>query len=409
MSRYFGNGQYDISRLVIVTNTSNKVEIDIHSVMRDMTIYESIYSDTISGNVSIVDCENTIREHMLGNKETIEIHYNTSGNDVIKKVKCVVYKVSEPFKMSDHSSAHTLYFASEEAFNSIRNKTFEGYREEISSTIQALYDRMKRDVDPKPINIRRTANIEHHVFTGNELIDAIGMLAEKAVSIDNKCGYVFYEDSDSFNFLPLEEMYGQEPVVEFKYKASGVFDDVKDMAEESFCAYQDFEILKGNNFSQRMIDGFYGSSWMYFAINDKRIQTLNYDYQYDYLPYNSMTKSPVPIELEINAEHSDKYAIKYSLQTEGNYDAILRNKMLMIRANNFAVSIGVFGNSELKVGNVVKANIPNWSTNGMQPASPDRDVLTGKFLIAEIKHVFNQKLYTQRIKLIKDGFEEVTK
>lgn len=409
MSRYTDNGQYEIQKLTLRTNTSNKVDIDLSSVMKDMTIYESIYSDTMSGNLTIVESENVVNEYMLGNFETITIEYNTAGISEVSKVNSVVYKVSEPFRMSDHSSAYTLYFASEESFNSIRNKTFEGQKTEISNIVQALYDRMKRSVDPKPLNVSRTSNIEHYVFTGNEVIDAINMVSEKAVSQNNKCGYVFYEDMDRFNFLPLEEMYSQEPVVEFAYKNAGVYDNVKNAAEESFCAYQDFEILKANNYSQRMIEGVYGSSWMHFAVCDKHVQTLTYDYGYDYVPYNSLGKSPVPIELEINGEHSDRFTVKYSLEQEYNYDAILRNKMTKMKTNNFVVSIGVFGNSALRVGQICKANIPNWSSNGMQPTNPDRDVYSGKFLIAEIKHVFNQKLYTQRIKLVKDGFEEVTK
>lgn len=409
MTRYSDNGQYEIGKLLIRTNTSNKVDIDLRSVMKDMTIYESLYSDTISGNVTIVESENVVNQYMLGNKETIEINFNTVGIENVKKCKCIVYNVSEPYRMSEHSSAYTLYFASEETFNSIRYKNFTGHRTEISNIVQVLYDRMKRSVDPKPIRITKTKNIEHFVFTGNEVIDAIHLVSDKAISQSDQCGYIFYEDMDQFNFIPLEEIYTQDPIVEFAYKNSGVYEDVKNAAEESFCTYQDFEILKSPSYIQRMKDGMYGGSWLNFAITDKAINVVNYDYLYNYDKAKSLAKSPIPIEEEVNQEYSDKFTIKYSLETEYNYEAMLRNKIQKERSSNFAVSIGTFGNSELRVGQVCKANIPNWSPDGMQPTNPDRDVYTGKFLIAEIKHVFNQKLYTQRIKIVKDAFEEITK
>ncbi|MNE96402.1 hypothetical protein D3C80_1946030 [compost metagenome] len=78
--------------------------------------------------------------------------------------------------------------------------------------------------------------------------------------------------------------------------------------------------------------------------------------------------------------------------------------MKLLKSNSFTVNIGTFGNSALKAGLVIKATIPSFSQDSLGPN--DFDNISGKFLVAEIKHILSGKMYNQRIKLIKDSFEE---
>ena len=408
MSRYFDNGQYNLTKLLLKTNTSQKVEVDLRPAMYDMTLYETIYKETLSGNLTIIESSNIVREYSLGNRETIEIEFNTAGVDKTTKMKAVVYKVGEPQRVSDHATGHTIYFMSEEALNSVRKKTFWGATDVISSLVTRLYDGIKRAVDPKPLEVSPTMLIQSYVFTGNEALDAIHMVSSKAMSASGNRGYVFYEDFDKFNFKPLEELYQQDPVVEYAYKNSGVYNDVKNRAAEAFNAYQDYEVLPAANMAQRLTDGLYGSSWANFSINQKFIAIENYDAKKDFDQSKSLGKSPLPIDNDYNDAYSDRLFLSYSCSTDEAHQPMVLNKMTKARSSAFSVSIGVFGDSTLRVGQTCKANIPNWSSNGMQPSGADRDVLTGKFLIAEIKHQFTQKLYTQRIKIVKDAYEEIT-
>lgn len=409
MNRYSENGQYDLNKLTITTNTSSPVELDIHAVMQDMTIYESIYNNTISGNVTIVDSSNMIREYAIGNYEKIKIEFTTAGVDEVVIVNAIIYKVSKPYRMSEHAAGHTLYFASEESFNSVATKTFTGHEEEISSVVQTLYDRIKRTEETKSLIVDRTKNIENYLFTGNSVFEAINMMADQAVSIDDNNGYIFYEDLKQFNFTTLEALYQKEPVIEYAYKNSGVFDDVKKTRiEEAFNSYQDFEIMEYNSYSQNLIDGEYGGAWGNFSIYDKKLSIYNYSVANNFVPDKSLGAPQVPLPNGWANNYNNKLALAYTSNFGTKFIPSVDGRMVKLRSSNFIVSIGVFGDSTLRVGDTCIANIPNWSSDGMQPSGADRDIYSGKFLITEIKHVFNQKLYTQRVKIIKDAYEVPT-
>lgn len=409
MDKYFENGQYMLNKLTITTNTSSPVELDIHSVMKDMTIYESIYSNTVSGNITIVDSSNTIREFNLGNYEKIKIDYNTAGVETPTVVNAIIYKVSKPFRMSEHASGHTLYFASEELFNSIAMKTFTGHEQEISSIVEELYDRIKRQEETKSLATSKTKNIENYLFTGNTVFEAINMVAEQATSLTGENGYVFYEDLEKFNFTTIETLYQQEPVIEYAYKNSGVFDDAKRTRnEEAFNSYQDFEIMDYNSYSQNLNDGEFGSAWGNFSIYDKRLDIYNYSVDKNFDADKSLGVKQAPLPNGWANNFNNKLSLTYTSNFGTKFVPTIDGRMVKLRSSNFVVSIGVFGDSTLRVGSTCIANIPNWSSNGMQPSGADRDIYSGKFLITEIKHVFTQKLYTQRIKIIKDEYEVPT-
>ena len=407
MAKYYENGQYDLNKLLILTNEAEPIQLDIRAVLNDMTIYESIYNNVISGNVTIVESANLIREHALGNYEKIKIEFNTSSVEQPTTVNAIIYKVSKPFRMSEHASGHTLYFASEESFNSVAEKVFTGHEGVISDTVQVLYDTVKRKDETKEIKITKTKNIENYLFTGDAVFEAIDMMAEAAVSEADDAGYIFYEDLDNFNFLPLEELYQREPVIEYAYKNSSVFDDVKKTrTEEAFNSYQDFEIMDYNSYSRKLQDGEYGGAWGNFSLSQKQLTVYNYSIMNNFNYAKSLGIPPLNLPNGWGNNFSNKLGLTYTSMFGTKFVPTVNGRMVKLRAANFVVSIGVFGDSTLRVGNTCIANIPNWSSNGMQPTGPDRDIYSGKFLIAEIKHVFDQKLYTQRIKIIKDAYEE---
>jgi hypothetical protein len=400
MSTYASDGQYELNYLSIIKNDELEKEFDIMAAMKDMTIYESIYTNTISGNVTIVDSTNFIKEYSIGNRETIKISYNTAGVDTPTSYVGTVYKVSKPFRMSDHASGYTLYFMSEESFISNRRKQFSGHKEEISNIVQKLYDGTTRLKDPKPLRLTKTRNIEHYVFTGDTTFEAINMIGSQAVSDANDNGYVFYEDMDKFNFVPIEELYQQDPTVEYYYKNAGNFDDVSKKHEETFNAFQDIEIMDGNSYTQSVLDGEYGSAWGKFSIYEKNLHVYNYDVGSKFDETKSLGKSPYIGNHDKNAVYSDKLYIGYASNESTYFEPYVNGRMVKLRASNYVVSAGVFGDSTTRVGIVCKANIPTWCANlGGKNVS-------GKYLVAEIKHIFTQKLYTQRFKLIKDAFEE---
>lgn len=405
--KYSRSGQYELLKISITTNTRNPVVLNMMTAFIDATIYESIFDETMSGNVSLADTNNLIQKYGLGNGETIEIEWASAGVDNANIVCTgVVYDLTPPMRVNDHASAFTLHFTSPEMIASMRQKTFTGHRDSCSGIVKSLFERIKRSSlsKQKEINITSTRNIEHIVYTGQNTLSAIQMATDRAVSNSNKTGYMFYENNKEFMFTPIEDLYSQEPVIEYVYRSSAAFNDVDNAHEESSNVFQEFEIEPSNKYADDIMDGQYGCSTAYLSLKEKSFNVINYNADSEFDRSKSLGKNAFVLSSSFNDKYSDKLNIAYSLEHEPNELPKVQNKMRLLKLNTFAVSIGVFGLSTVKVGDVCKAKIPSFSSE--DTTQKEVDYISGNFLIAEIKHILTPKIYNQRIKLLKDSFEE---
>lgn len=404
MAQYSRSGQYDLTEAVIRTNTANPVELNLAQAFVDIIIYESIFDGTMSGNVSFVDTNNLVRTHGLGHGETFRVSWNTSGIESSPiSVKGVVYDVQGPMPLGDKASGYTLHFASEEFIASLKSKVFHGYNDSVANIVsKVLYGVSSQS--PKDFIATPTRNIEHMVFSGQAPLRAIDMCAKRAISTTNLSGYLFFENNQEFRFAPIEELYAQTPSIEYVYRSSPTFDDVNKANEESFNTFQDYEVETPNKFIDDIHDGQYGSSHGFLSIMDKSMTVHTYNAKDKFDSSKSLGKSSVALDNNFNTDNSDRISLHYRSAKSDNEAGTVDNAMKLLKSNSFSVNIGVFGNSSLKVGMVLKATIPSFTKDSLGPDNFDN--ISGKFLVAEIKHVLSGKMYNQRIKLIKDSFEE---
>lgn len=404
MSNYSRSGEYELVKVVITTNTANPIELDLQNAFVDILVYESIFDGTMSGNISFVDTNNLVRTYGLGQGETFTATWFTSGIDNSPiTVEGVVYDCQGPMPLGDKVSGYTLHFASPEFIGSMKTKLFNGFTDSCSNIVKRILAGIGRTV-VKRFNGTETRNIEHLVFAGQTPLQGIDMCAKRAVSSAGMSGYLFFENNQEFRFTPIEELYTQEPSIEYMYRSSATFIDVDNANEESFNVFQDYEIETPNKFIDDLHDGQYGSSHAFLSIMDKSMTVHSYNSKDKFDATKSLGKSAVSVDRNFNSNNTDRVSLHYRSQKSANESGFVDNKMKLLKSNSFTVNIGVFGNSGLKVGDVIKATIPSFSHDSLDPNGFDN--ISGKFLVAEIKHVLSGKRYNQRIKLIKDSFEE---
>lgn len=404
--KYSRSGEYQLSKAVIITNTNNPVELDIAPSFVDAAIYESIFEHGMSGNISIIDTNNIRQKYALGFGETVLLEWATAGLDDTISVTGTVYDISEPSQVNDHTSGFTLHFASPEVVNAKSNRIFSGYNTTCDGIVQAIFDKIKRDVPfkAKSLDATPTRNIENFLFTGQQAVTSIQMVVDRAISSSGKMGYLFFENNQQFKFTPIEDLYAQEPIIEYRYSSSAAYTDANNIQEESFNTFQDFQIDAPNKHMNDVDDGQHGSSWGYLSILDKSLTVVNYNAQEDFDKVNSLGNTPNAIADIANPDYSDKLSMQYVNVREQNEGAIVKNRMKLLKSSTANVNIGTFGASFIKVGDVCTATIPAFSSEDFKSESVD--TASGKFLIVEIKHVLTGKMYNQRIRLMKDSFEE---
>ena len=403
MTKYAGNGQFSIGRLSLFYDAGgSEKEIDMKSAYVQIDLYESIFEHTMSGTVAIVDAFNLQDLLPLYGNERIEIEFFTQGNEG-NPVSYIgaVYKVSEKHRVSEHSSGYRIHFISHEALNSQRVNVNRSYEETPSHIVSQLY---KRIIGPsqKGYNALSTRAVAPYTFGTIKPLQAVSVLSKHSVSTNNDYGYLFYEDNKQFNFMPLQALYQQDPVREYRSRPAGMSDDEQQRVQEAHGTVQDIKVMEENSYLDRIMEGQHGTTSHRFDLFSKQLETYEYDKQSEFRKSKSLGANAYKKDIE--ASYEDRVAIRYDNNPTVQLPTIAKGIQQKVEINTIRVEITVFGDSIMRCGTCVDAYLPIWNKDQDQVT----DMLTGKFLVSEIHHQLNnEEKYLQTIMLQKDAYENL--
>lgn len=400
--KYVSEGEYHLTKLTLRKGVE---VIDLKGLFIDIAIYESMFDQVISGDISITDVHGVDERTPMYGNEMIEIEFYTAGNSSNPiSITGVVYKIDAKTQLSQSASGYIIRFTDEFLMKSSRLAYRYGHEIEIGKMVKQIYNNtMNNSVsDKKQIDIVPTSGIEHYVGTKAHPLGIINKLAEKSVSTSGEYGYMFYQDNQKFNFKPIEYLYKQDPVTEFINRDSGIFQDVKQHTVERFNAIQKIELADTNNvYAERLARGAHGSRWYSIDLISKRVIAHDYNKTSAFDKSKSLGTTP-HLYNDISETTYDDLHIT---EVQANVPSGLQTKCfnLMQRENlfTFRATITTNGDSSLSVGQVAKVNLPNWDNSKQLTTKP----YSGNFLITEIKHVLNRRTYIQSIMVQKDAYD----
>jgi hypothetical protein len=407
MSTYTGNGQYTVSRMSIVYddgigNGNNKKEIDLVLAYYQVDLYESIFDYTMSGSIAILDTFNLQDLLPLYGNESIELEFYTQGNqDNPILYSGVVYKVSEKHRITEHASGYSIYFISRLSIESQKKNIQRGFQDTPSSIVESIFKSALGDSE-KLLDMVPTMSIDTYTFGTVKPLEAFSMLSKHSYSKQSECGYVFYEDNLQFNFKPLQFLYKQDPVTEYRSRNRGMHDKVDQRVQESHNTIQDLRLMEENSYLDRMVEGQHGAKFMRFDLNSKSVETFNYDKSSEY--DNNKSLGAIAFKKELDVSYDNKTTIRY-----GNSPKTLLDKMAIgisshIELDTIRAELIVFGDSTLRAGNCLIANLPIWNKDQDKVT----DMLSGKFLITSIHHqLHHDEKYLQTMMIQKEAYEEL--
>lgn len=402
MSTYTGNGQFDLETLSLFYNVGgdNETELNLKSAYVQLDLYESVFSNTMSGSLSIIDSFNLQDILPLYGNERIEMSFFTSGNKSNPIVYTgVVYKVSEKHRISEHSSGYTIHFISKEAINSINSNVQRSYNAISSDVAKFLYDRVKYN---KQLNIENTVNIEHYVFGSFKPLQAMNIVCKRSQSKNNEVGYLFYEDNKEFNFVPLQSLYSSESIYEYTSKPKGMHKDTKNRVQDAHKNIQQIKILEENSYMDRMIEGLHGASFYRLDLLNKEYTVFNYDKEKFFDSSKSLGK--YAYKKELDTVYENKFSMRYDNGSTLPLDVIAKSLQSKIEISTIRAEMSIFGNSILRCGKCIDLTLPNWNKDQDEV----NDKISGKFLMGDIHHqLVKDNQYSQTIMLYKDAYEEL--
>jgi len=443
-------GEFIIEELKLVTTSG--LEVDLTTSVIGLTLFEDIFSMTISGTVAIADSVNLASHGPLLGQEYLHLKISTPSfkdeSAVIdfSKNAFLVHSISNREKFTDGVQGFVLSFVSQELVRNQRLKVTQSLTDTWSNIVKKML------IDPsyidtkKKIYLEPTAGVKKFIAPNIRPLDIIVLGMKQAVAeFKGEPTYLFYETLKGFNFRTLASLYNNAPQLDYITVVAGsnpVGNKDYDVLNELRTVLS-YEIVSNNDSIANYRAGMFGSKLITHDIISKSYETKIYNYHDNFTNESHIVggvttrtpEFPLASALAVTKEGlrvSDFPARTFMMPTsltggvdsqhttENNTNPYMaydphkwlqrRNSQMIQLENALQVNIMTHGNTLINAGDKVILNLPY--TASVKPAGNEKfdRFYKGPFLIKRIRHDFimnsSPKRHRMYMNLVKDSLEE---
>jgi hypothetical protein len=397
-------------------------EVDLKKILTAFNLYEDIYSNGLSGYVIILDSLNLAKNVPIIGQEEIHLSFKTPGVDnELRKVRLKVFKVSSQIH-GDEGQVITLLkleLASPlvTLSNGIKlNRVYNGMS--YSSMVESIYrDMVQVDASLPPLYVEDTEGKASVMVSNWSPLYTINWISYRSTSrADHMASdYLFYQTLDAYHFKSLSMLKKLPPVCTYKNIPAGSRDPKTDerLIERDLRSIMEHTIVDVNDTLKRTSTGMYSSSQIVHEVTTKSYYNTEYSYRDAFNRMSHLNKHRV-ITYDNNIQDMPKSYIKYHNKSHysftGTDDANFVDRSLIRQAqmnlmNVFTMSIRVFGDTTIRVGNVIDIEFTSPEDRAKTNEETDR-YLSGKYMIVSICHDYKQGIHEMLMTVARDSYSE---
>lgn len=450
----------DIQEISIFNYTA-KSGIDLRNVTIEFSVYEDLFSNFMTGEITIEDSSALIETLPIIGEEFIRIKFKTpSSNKNVNQI-FYVYKIEEKQSVNERTDIYTLGVVSVEniiSMSSSVNKSYIGYS--ISYIAQSIFDEyilnsIKKfgvneenlfNISKKTLLTEETFGLNSFVGTGSTPFEFLNYLASESRSLKYKeSDFVFYENKDNFNFRTISSLMDQEPVESFYVADPATTETHNANQPKQYQIIQNFEFLDQFDVIERHASGMYDNKVSVIDPLLKRYQETYFNYTDQFDEFTHLDKKPVITnfshfsKLKTGETHT-RYLTGNISSKEYSQTSYLKNRTIKNKEvldpiahypsskykvlnrrvskmsqtiNGIRCNISISGNSDVKVGDVINVFVP--SSRSTEESKQKYNYFFGqkepKFLVTAVTHRYNyiDDQYFTIMEIVKDSFAQPIK
>ena len=398
-------------------------EYDITQGAPEIDYYESIESPSISMTLRFIDIDQVIGRKGITGGELIELTVKDGDEDefkITKDHKLMLNAVSDMNTTAQIQEA-TLEFISQETIineTARLNKKFAG---NVSQTVKDILTEDKKGIKTKKkvFGPKKEGEIEEdratnsYSFVGNLKgpFDTIQWLCAKSQSSTKNFGFLFFENLDGYHFRSIENLLKQEPL---RYEQT----DSPFESQNKAIILQN-KLNRSNDIGMNCRMGMYANKTIYIDIENQGASVDDFDVTKLELNkpvklMDGLEKHPTRLMLrvddvgvaQVGAAKSE--TVPKSELAKYQNKSYIRNNLLFSQS----LSISIPLNSTLRVGVVIDIKLPTKKGDGTTQTdsfgSEKGNDPSGRYLIAELRHLIGRGKSETQLKLIRDVFTPST-
>ena len=398
-------------------------EYDITQGAPEIDYYESIESPSISMTLRFIDIDQVIGRKGITGGELIELTVKDGDEDEFKITKDHKMMLNADSDMNTTAQIQeaTLEFISQETIineTARLNKKFSG---NVSQTVKDILTEDKKGIKTKKkvFGPKKEGEIEEdratnsYSFVGNlkRPFDTIQWLCAKSQSSTKNFGFLFFENLDGYHFRSIENLLKQEPL---RYEQT----DSPFESQNKAIILQN-KLNQSNDIGMNCRMGMYANKTIYIDIENQGASVDDFDVTKLELNkpvklMDGLEKHPTRLMLrvddvgvaQVGAAKSE--TVPKSELAKYQNKSYIRNNLLFSQS----LSISIPLNSTLRVGVVIDIKLPTKKGDGTTQTdsfgSEKGNDPSGRYLIAELRHLIGRGKSETQLKLIRDVFTPST-
>jgi hypothetical protein len=394
---------------------------DIKDLIEEISIYEDIFTVTVSGSITFTDTNNIIKNFPIVGEERLVLKLATpqekeSPDTTIDytRTPLIITNVSHRNQMNSNAQLVTLKFTSLETYRDNICRVSQSYKGQPSDILEKILRDKSYLASTKRLFKEETANNMKVVFPNMRPFDCIQHLMKRSNSASNVDSptYLFYETTKGFHFRTFDGLCNDEVAQYFRESVGGQLDEKGTSdPQKNLETIVNYEINSNKDTANQMRSGAYSSKLITHDVYNKKLNTYKYDYlsnfDKDIHPDNGESKPIISraIDPDLNksiTEHEDTklYVVStasgYSFSEGENYpyQSDNLNRTLQRRkgriqqfGGGIILNLEIAGNTAIKVGDKIGVEINNQSN--VDGEDIDKE-LSGNFIVTTLRHVFTQ-------------------
>ena len=434
-------GEYEIEEIRLFSSSGNI--IPLNGLMMSLSIFENIFSPTMSGQIVLLDTNSIVLNLPIIGQEYLSFRIKTAslGNEstgIIDYTENVfsIYKIDKRI-MGDGAEAIVLHFASPEMLRNSRTRVSKSYTNSIDKIVIDVLQNERYINSKKDLFIEGTVGVRKLIAPSSLPFTFIQKLASEAISTEHGSPYfMFFENKDGIHFRSLDSLYSQPVSAEyntgkfFHQENSGTV--VKDILEE-YSRPIGHQIVQANDMLSNVRGGLLGSNLITHDIYKKNYNTKSFRYFKNFPDHSRLSDNPIyntnvidefgntvdnftnaNIHLHPTSKVEESDAQHYTDVTTTPYSPNRIENSLLHRQAKFlelkkglSLIVEVHGMTNMAIGQTINFEmLVVGETHGKSKADP---YYSGKYLITQLKHQFDevpQKYHTIAMTIVKDGYSQ---
>ena len=400
--------------------SSLKEEQNITAGVTAVDYFESIENPSIFLSVRFIDVDQLIGRLGVTGGEFVDLTviYGDEENEfkITEKDHQLILNGVKDITTEFNKQTATLEFISVENYIDETARVNKKYTGNISDTVFELLVGDKKGIQTKKtlFGPKKTDDgsedraTNSYSFVGNlkHPFEVIQGLCAKAQSAKDNFGFLFYENLDGYHFRSIKNLLEQDAI---EYKQSD-----KNIGTDAIILHSNFS--ETNDIGTNLRMGMYANRTLYIDIENQTLKEVDFkaaDLKLSNPPKLVNKLETYPTLLMVKASDvgvSQKGSDKKDTQPATELDeyrnkSYIRNNLLFSQTLQIAIPL----NANLRVGLMLDVKFPlkqgaDGEENVDKYGSDKTDDPSGKYLIAELRHLIGGGKSETQLKLVRDVF-----